>query len=113
MTTGDYLKKAKTALLCPTVPHSAPWCPTVPIASQQIKRRNMDTRLDRSLQYVIETILNPEPELGGECTKWRTPIYLPLGVLGVKVEGQSLTHLEEIESPESWVLSRTPLQLPI
>lgn len=69
----------------------------------------MDTRLDRSLQYVIETILNPEPELGGESNyQWCTPTYLPLGVLGVKVEGQSLTHLEEMESPESWVLSQTP-----
>lgn len=27
MTTGDYLKKVKTALLCPTVPHGALLCP--------------------------------------------------------------------------------------
>lgn len=92
------------------VPHSAPQCPTVPhcahcFSADKQKKYGHKTR---QVTPVFETILNPEPELGGESTKWRTPIYLPLGVLGVKVEGQSLTHLEEMESPESWVLSRTP-----
>lgn len=89
-------------------PHCALLCPTLhplcPIASQQENRRKYGHKTC-PVTLIFETRLNPEPELSRESTKWHTPTHLPLAVLGVKVKGQSLTHWEETESHESWVLS--------
>lgn len=98
METGDYLKKEKTAPLCPTVPHCAQLCP---IASQQENRRKYGHKTWQ-VTPIFETLLNPEPELSGESTKWHTPTHLPLGVLEGQGQGTESHPLGREKSSESW-----------